>query len=119
MAGFTGKLAGIYIGHRKGEGKSPVTAADLVINHGLRGDHHAGRDDKRQVSLFSHEVLRELRSEGYRVSAEELSTNLLTENIKLNSLKPGIQLRIGETIIEIVELRKPCRSITKIDYRLP
>ncbi|HMZ16684.1 MAG TPA: MOSC domain-containing protein, partial [Blastocatellia bacterium] len=28
-------------------------------------------------------------------------------------------LRVGETLLEIVEARKPCRSIARIDNRLP
>jgi MOSC domain-containing protein YiiM len=114
-----GKLISIYTGSRKGEGKTLVESAELIADHGLRGDNHAGRDPKRQVSLFAAEVLHELRSEGFSVSAEKLSANLFTESIGLNSLKPGTQLRIGETVIEVVEARKPCRNITRIDKRLP
>lgn len=119
MDALTGKLAGVYVGSRKGEGKTPVESAELVADQGLRGDSHAGRDPDRQVSLFAAETLREIQNEGFEVSAGSLSANLLTENIDLHSLKPGARLRIGEAIIEIAEARKPCRSITKIDNRLP
>ena len=119
MDSLTGKLAGIYLGKLKGENKAPVESAELIAGHGLRGDSHAGRDLNRQISLFAAETLREIQKEGFQVSAGSLSTNLLTENIDLNSLDPGIRLRVGSTIIEIVEARKPCRSITKIDNRLP
>ena len=119
MNTLIGKLAGIYVGSRKGEGKTPVESAELVAGHGLRGDSHAGRDSDRQVSLFAAETLREIQNEGFEVSAGSLSANLLTENIDLDSLKPGARLRIGDAVIEIVEARKPCRSITKIDNRLP
>jgi MOSC domain-containing protein YiiM len=119
MNSLTGKLAGVYVGSRKGEGKAPVEYAELVSGHGLRGDSHAGRDPDRQVSLFATETLRQIQSEGFEVSAESLSANLLTENLDIDSLKPGARLRIGEAIIEIAEARKPCRSITKIDNRLP
>jgi MOSC domain-containing protein YiiM len=114
-----GKVKGIYLGSRKGEGKSFVESAELIAGHGLKGDSHAGRDPDRQVSLFSIEVLRQMESEGFQVSAEDLSANLLTEDISLDSLKPGERLRVGETVIEIVEARRPCRNITKIDNRLP
>ncbi len=119
MNSLTGKLTGIYIGSRKGEEKSPVESCELIAGHGLRGDSHAGRDLDRQISLFAAETLREIQSEGFAVTAESLSANLFTENINLNSLKNGSQLRIGEAVIEIAEQRKPCRSTTKIDNRLP
>src|SRR5262245_43681971 len=100
MNSLTGKLTGVYAGAKKGEGKAPVESAELICGYGLRGDSHAGRDTDRQVSLFAAETLRELQNEGFEVSAESLSANLFIENIKLNSLKPGARLRIGETVIE-------------------
>ena len=119
MNSLTGKLTGVYVGSRKGEGKTQVESAELVAGHGLRGDSHAGRDPDRQVSLFASETLREIQNEGFEASAGSLSANLFTENIDLDSLKPGARLRLGEAVIEIAEARRPCRSITKIDNRLP
>lgn len=115
----TGTLAGVYVGQQKGEGKSEVAFAELLPDHGLRGDSHAGRDARRQVSLFAQETLAELLAEGFNVMPGQLSANLFTESINLNSLKPGVQLRIGETLLEIVEARLPCRAITRLDNRLP
>src|SRR5262245_52246454 len=119
MNALIGKLVGVYVGSRKGEGKTSVESAELIADHGLRGDSHAGRDPDRQVSLFAVETLREIQSEGFEVSAGSLSANIFTENIDLDSLNPGARLRIGEAVVEIAEPRTPCRSITKIDNRLP
>lgn len=116
---MTGKIAGIYVGKQKGEGKTEVAFAEFVAGHGLRGDSHAGRDARRQVSLFAQETLNQLLAEGFTVTASALSANLFIENLKLNSLRPGAQLRIGEVLLEIVEARKPCRNITRIDNSLP
>jgi len=115
----TGKLIGIYVGAQRGEAKRAVASAELVADHGIRGDAHAGRDAQRQISLFESEVLRELAAEGIDVSAEGISANLVTEGINLNALGPGTRLRIDEAIIEIAEPRKPCGSLTKLDRRLP
>ncbi len=119
MSEVTGKITGVYAGKQNGGGKTEVSSAELIADFGLRGDNHAGRDSKRQVSLFAQETLNQLLAEGFTVVASALSANVFTKNIKLNSLKPGTQLRVGETLLEIVEPRKPCRSITRIDNRLP
>jgi MOSC domain-containing protein YiiM len=114
-----GKLAGVYVGKQKGEGKTEVASAELIANHGLSGDSHAGRHPQRQVSLFALETFNQLLTEGFQVTPEKLSANLFTENIKLNSLKPGTRLRLGRVLLEIVEARTPCRNITRIDNPLP
>jgi MOSC domain-containing protein YiiM len=119
MKSATGKLIGIYVGAQQGAGKMAVASAELVAGHGLRGDCHAGVDPDRQVSLFEGEMLRELEVEGINVSAEGISANLLTEGVALNSLGAGARLRVGEAVIEIVEARKPCGNLTKLDRRLP
>lgn len=119
MNGEAAILTGVYTGAQKGGGKHAVASAVLLAGHGVEGDSHAGRDPRRQVSLFSQEVLQQLLAEGFSLSAGELSANLFTANLALDKLKPGAQLRIGDAILEIVEARKPCRSITKIDNQLP
>lgn len=116
---LSGKLVGIYSGRQKGEGKIRIASAELIAGHGLSGDSHAGRNPSRQVSLFAKETLDQLLAEGFQVAPEQLSANLFTENININSLKPGAQLRIGEVLLEIVEARTPCRSITRVDNHLP
>src|SRR2546421_4839230 len=118
MTSAVGKVVGVYIGAEKGAGKMAVESAELIADYGIRGDYHAGRDD-RQISLFESEVLRELRGAGIDISAEGISANLFTEGIALDSLEPGTSLRVGEAIIEILEARKPCGSLTKLDKRLP
>jgi len=116
---MAGKLAGIYVGNQKGTGKAEIARAELIADHGLRGDSHAGRHPRRQISLFAQETLHQLLAEGFRVTAPQLSANLFTEKINLDALKPGMRLRVGETLLEITETRKPCRSITRLDHRLP
>lgn len=119
MQQASGKLVGVYLGQAKGAGKRSTESAELVVDYGVRGDSHAGRDPRRQVSLFAAERLQELLTEGFDLSAGELAANLITENIALDSLEPHTRLRIGETELEIVERRSPCRSLTRIDHRLP
>lgn len=115
----SGKLISIYTGSQKGANKNAVASAELIADHGISGDHHAGTKPHRQVSLFANETLQEIQAVGIDVSPEELSANLITEGIPINTLEEGSKLKIGTAIIEISEARKPCGSLTKIDKRLP
>ncbi|MBI3424268.1 MAG: hypothetical protein HY011_15155, partial [Acidobacteria bacterium] len=112
------KLAGIYSGARRAS-KTALATADLIAGHGLAGDGHAGSHPQRHVSLFAWEVLQALQTEDFNVTPGELSANLFTEDLALDELLPGTQLRIGPVILEIVQVRKPCQSITRINNRLP
>ncbi len=114
----TARLAGIYSGARSAS-KTPLAAAELSAGHGLAGDGHAGTHPQRHVSLFAQEVLQALQHEGFNVTPGELSANLFTENLPLDTLLPGTQLRIGAVVLEIVQVRKPCHSTTRISHRLP
>ncbi|HYE72259.1 MAG TPA: MOSC domain-containing protein, partial [Blastocatellia bacterium] len=114
-----GKVLSLYVGTQKGIGKTPIDRVELIADHGVNGDIHAGRDPKRQVSLIASEVLSNLAGQDINYSAGDLSSNLLTENIPLDSLEPGTQLKIGSAVLEIVEARKPCGTLTKLDKRLP
>ncbi len=112
------KLSGIFIGEPADATKVSCETALLIAGFGLQGDKHAGTHPTRHVSLFAQEVLQAIQAEGFMVEAGQLSANLFTENLSLDELPVGARLRIGEALLEIVERRKPCRSITKIDYRL-
>jgi MOSC domain-containing protein YiiM len=119
MNSETGKIVGIHIGAQKGASKPAAEQAELIAGCGVKGDSHAGLKPQRQISLFESESLQAVNAEGIPLSAAELSANLLTENIRLDSLAPGSFLRIGACVIEITEARKPCGSLTRIDRRLP
>lgn len=119
MDEVNGKLISIYSGTQKGACKQAVVSAELIANEGISGDHHAGLKPHRQVSFFANETLQEINAAGIEVTAEEISTNLLTEGIAIDTLTAGTRLKIGTAIIEISEARKPCGSLTKIDKRLP
>ena len=119
MLSVFGKLISIFIGSQKGTSKAAVPHAELIPDHGIRGDHHAGTKPHRQISLFASETLHEIQAADIEVAPEELSTNLLTEGIALDTLTAGTKLKIGAAVIEISEARKPCGALTKIDKRLP
>jgi MOSC domain-containing protein YiiM len=112
------RLTGIFLGKEKSAGKVAVAEALLLADHGLAGDVHAGTHVSRHVSLFAQETLNTIQQEGFVVQPGQLSANLFYENLPPELLTTGQQFRIGDALLEIVEQRKPCRSITNIDYRL-
>lgn len=106
--------------------KSIVPTIQLIAGEGVEHDAHRGtrvqhrsrvkknpdQPNLRQVHLLHAELLEELESQGYNVSAGVLGENITTAGIDLLSLPTNAVLSIGtETRIQITGLRNPCAQL--------
>lgn len=101
---------------KKGERKIPVTAVELVPDHGITGDAHAG-DGHRQISLLAQESIDKMRAMGLSVSAGDFAENITTGGINLVSLPVGSRLLIGATLLEVTQIGKECHNRCAIYYQ--
>jgi MOSC domain-containing protein YiiM len=82
---------------------------------GLEGDwqadreHHGGPD--RAVSLYSLEVIEQLRAEGHPIHPGSTGENLTVSGLQWEALKPGDRLTVGEAELEIRSYASPCNNI--------
>ena len=90
----------------------------FVGKAGVEGDkqrnlkYHGGPD--RALCLFSEEQYAWLRSEhGIDLQNGSVGENFTTRGIDLNALKPGDCLRVGECLIELTRIRKPCGQLAQ------
>ena len=101
--------------------KLPVDSAH-VSPGGVAGDrqinlkYHGGPD--RAVCLFSDELYDDLREDGIDLPAGSVGENFTTSGIDLNSLTPGDRLRVGDSLIEITNVREPCSKLNKLHPQL-
>jgi MOSC domain-containing protein YiiM len=102
--------------------KLPVLFAH-VSRDGVAGDwqknrkYHGGLD--RAVCLFSEELYADLRAEGVGLVNGAVGENFTTRGVNLQQLAKGDQLRVGaECVIELTDIRVPCRTLTKWHARL-
>lgn len=100
--------------------KLPVTEA-TVSKLGIKGDqqkdlqHHGGPD--RAVSLFSVELIEQLRLEGHPIAPGTTGENLTITVDDYAALKPGSTLAIGEQVeLLITAYAPPCKTI-KASFR--
>ena len=103
--------------------KMPVLFAH-VSRDGLAGDwqrnrkYHGGPD--RAVCLYSEELYADLRAEGVELTNGAVGENFTTRGVNLQHLAKGDRLRVGaECVIELTEIRVPCRTLTKWNANLP
>ena len=90
----------------------------LLDNHGIVGDKFYCKDIDRSVLIST--------IESYKIAQDNsinLEHGLLGENILMDynpyHLTTGKQIQIGEVILEISQICTLCKSLTKIDNKLP
>jgi len=100
--------------------KRPI-AATIALKDGLQGDGHNHakhiRPD-RAVSLWDSELMRNFAAEGYSLTPGAAGENLTVRNLNVQAMPPGKLLRIGEAVLKLEQLRKPCYVLDAIDPRL-
>lgn len=116
---MSGEAAGrgrvVQIGvSRGGVPKLPVSEA-LLSSAGVGGDrqndrrHHGGPD--RAVCLYSLEVIEALQREGHPIAPGSAGENVTVSGLDWDSIQPGVRLRVGEALLEVVSYTVPCKTI--------
>lgn len=93
--------------------KTPVASAEVGLR-GLVGDrqtdrHHHGRP-LQALCLWSTEVIDALRAEGHPIAPSLAGENITLSGIDWATIRPGVQLRIGEVLAEISAYATPCKK---------
>lgn len=110
------KVIAVCISKNKGERKTPVESVNLLPNHGVEGDGHAG-DWHRQVSLLAKESIEKMQRLGLSVTAGDFAENITTSGVELPVLPIGTRIKIGETILEVTQIGKECHTRCAIFYQ--
>jgi MOSC domain-containing protein YiiM len=112
-----------------GFSKDPVAQIQILANHGVEGDAHAGplvqhlyrvRKDPTalnlcQVHLLQAELFDELRAHGFDLAPGQIGENITTLGLNLLTLPVGTLVSIGpQAILEITGLRDPCNQLNKL-----
>jgi MOSC domain-containing protein YiiM len=108
-----GSLAGIFRSDG-GVPKLPVPAATVDLD-GVAGDRQAKRRYHGRVwqslSLWSAEVVADLRTQGHPISPGAAGENLSLRGLDWDTLRPGVLLQIGGVLAEVSMPVTPCRQI--------
>ncbi len=105
-----GKIIAVCTSPKKGQRKKNINQGELVAEHGLQDDAHAG-PWHRQVSLLAMESIQKMQAAGLKVGPGDFAENLTTEGIELPSLPLGTRLRIGpQALGEVTQIGKECHT---------
>ena len=106
---MTGRVVSVNVSARTGEKKQPQAHVELVPEHGVRGDAHAG-DWHRQVSLLAMESIQKMRDCGADVGPGAFAENVTTEGLVVHELPVGTRLRLGDSLCEVTQIGKVCHD---------
>lgn len=112
-----GKILAICISEKRGTKKTSVPQAELIEEHGIRGDAHAG-NWHRQVSLLSYEKIEDFRKRGAEVAFGDFGENLVAEGIDFSSYPVGTRFSCGEAVLEVTQIGKECHHGCEIFQRM-
>ena len=79
--------------------------------------YHGGPN--RAVCVYSEELYEFLRDKGVNVSSGQIGENFTTRGLDLQTLAKGDRLQVGECVIEVTDVRVPCRQLRMWDQDLP
>ncbi|MFP4394979.1 MAG: MOSC domain-containing protein [Anaerolineales bacterium] len=101
-----GCLAAICKSDTRLEPKVDVGRGELRAGYGLVGDAHAGLG-KREVSLLALERIQQAnRRFGIDASPGSFAENLTVAGVRLDALRLGAKIRVGATLLEVVQIGK-------------
>jgi MOSC domain-containing protein YiiM len=113
-----GRVVAVSVSDRKGVKKSNVDEAQLLVEHGLADDAHAG-SWHRQVSLLGTESIAKIQAKGLNVGAGDFAENITTEGICLWQQPVGTRFRIGKcALLEVTQIGKTCHHRCEIFHQV-
>lgn len=105
-----GKIIAICTSQKKGTAKKAVGQANIIENHGIEGDAHAG-NWHRQVSLLSWQAIEAFKARGALVANGCFGENLIVDGIDFALCRWGPASR---AMTCCWKFRRSARNVTAI-----
>ena len=108
--------------------KIEAETIQLLENYGVEGDYHAGefvrhrylakkdptRPNLRQVLLIDTKILADITTQDIHLEPGMMGENMIIDGIGLMALPIGAQIEVGETLLELTEVRNPCYQLDEM-----
>jgi len=102
-----GKIMAVCTSQIKGVQKEKQESIELLVEHGIQGDAHAGKWH-RQVSLLSYEKIEAFKERGADVNDGAFGENIVVSGIDLSALPVGTKMTCGDVELEVTQIGKEC-----------
>ncbi len=111
------EILALNVSRRKGTQKRPVDQVNLVPNHGIEGDGHAG-NWHRQISFLGSTCIEDFNAQGAEVKPGAFGENIIVKGVDFTELPVGTLIRCNDTEMEITQIGKECHTRCKIYYKM-
>ena len=112
-----GEVIAVSISEVCTEPKQNQGKGRLIAGYGVEGDSHAGLSE-REVSMLGIEAIRSLNLEHDAEAVPgSFAENITTMGIDLPSLPVGQRLKVGEALLEVVQIGKPLDETHTYDFK--
>lgn len=102
-----GSIKAISISEKRRQLKTEVPEANLVSNHGVENDGHAGAWGRQVTCLDWASVQKANEEHGLDAGPGDFAENILIEGMDLSLLTVGSRLRLGTgAILEVTQIGK-------------
>ncbi len=111
------KIVSIAVSRKKGTTKKCIEQAQLIENHGIKDDAHAG-DWHRQLSFLSAESIERASSKDFKLNFGDFAENIATTGIDWKNELVGQKFKLGkDVLVELTQIGKECHKKCAIYYR--
>ena len=112
-----GEVIAVSISEVCTEPKQNQGKGRLIAGYGVEGDSHAGLSE-REVSMLGIEAIRSLNLEHDAEAVPgSFAENITMMGIDLPSLPVGQRLKVGEALLEVVQIGKPLDETHTYDFK--
>ncbi len=111
------EIVSIAVSKKKGTTKKCVQEAELIENHGIKDDAHAG-DWHRQLSFLAAEKIEDASSDDFKLNFGDFAENIATTGVDWKNETIGQKYKLGENVlVELTQIGKECHQKCAIFYR--
>ena len=108
-----GKIIAISISEKKGQKKHNIESANLIVDHGMEGDAHAG-NWHRQISLLGIKSIEHMRDKGADVKPGDFAENITVEGIVLYELPVDALSTLTHVDNSVTFGRRMCEKLKEL-----
>ena len=102
-----GKIYAISVSSERGQLKKEVPEANIIENHGIENDGHAG-DWGRQITCLDWASIQRVNKDRHlKAGPGDFAENILINGLDLSSLVVGSQIRLAtDVVLEVTQIGK-------------